>query len=303
MKFFLINIFLFALVFFIFDRSFLFIVNYSARQEVDKRLELLINGKINKDVIILGSSRGARDIIARQLEIKTGLTAFNLSYPGGEIEFQEFLLRTLIQFNKKPQSVILTIDEPIEFLPFENVKFRTDRLYPLVKYDYIIKELIRRKEKNEILSRFSILHRINKRNFDLTKKKFTALDTILPCGSMPISFQRVGYKWKYEDQNESYSIESEVGLKVNWFKKIIEICNRNNIKLIIAFPPNYGFHNKLFEKRIRDLVGTTGIIYIYNLDNPIYHDKEYFYDVSHLTLKGAEIFTDELGSFINSKIR
>jgi hypothetical protein len=297
------NIFLFTLIFFLFDRSFLLVANYSAKQEVDKRLELLINGKINKDLIVLGSSRGARDIIAQRLSDKTGLSAYNLSYPGGEIEFQEFIMTTLIKFNKIPKAVILTIDYPTEFLQPKNVKFRTDRLYPLIKYDYIVSELVKRKEKNELLARVSILHRLNKRNFDLTKKKFTPLDTILSCGSMPISINRIGYEWKANVKSQNYSIKNEIGIKVNSFQKIIKICKENKIKLIIVFPPNYDSYNKLFEFRIRNLVDSNGIFYIYNLNNPIYHNKDYFYDYSHLKLNGAEIYTDELANFIRSQIR
>jgi hypothetical protein len=39
-----------------------------------------MDGKINKDIIFNGSSRGARDIIASQIERETGQTAYNLSY-------------------------------------------------------------------------------------------------------------------------------------------------------------------------------------------------------------------------------
>ena len=186
MKKFIITILLFAVVFFLFDKLFYVFIYTAPSKEVDKRLELLITGNINKDLIIIGSSRGARNIIANQIEAKTGLTSFNLSYPGSDIEFHEFLLKTLLKFNKPPKVILLPIDNAAELTQNETIKFRLDRLYPLVKYNYISQELVNRNEKNDKLLKYFMLHRICKSNFSIQQKHFTPLDTILPCGSMPI---------------------------------------------------------------------------------------------------------------------
>ena len=151
MKKFLLTLAALLVLFLAFDRLFLFFVYISPSKETDKRLELVLNGKINKDVIILGSSKGARDIIASQLEKEIGKTTYNLAYPGADVQFHEFLLRALLKFNNKPKMVILTVDNPIEVLPDSLITFRLDRLYPLVKYDYVNQELIERDEKNAIL--------------------------------------------------------------------------------------------------------------------------------------------------------
>ena len=102
----------------------MFFINSSPSKEVDKRLEFVLKGKINKDIIILGSSKGSRDIIASQLESETNQTAYNLSYPGSNIEFHEFMLRTLVTFNNAPKMVILTVDNPIQFLNESLINFR-----------------------------------------------------------------------------------------------------------------------------------------------------------------------------------
>jgi hypothetical protein len=100
MKKFIFNFLLFIIVFFIFDKIFFIFIYFAPNNKVDKRLELVINGGINKDCIIFGSSRGARNIIAKQIEKETGLSSYNLSYPGSDIEFHEFLLRSFLKFNK-----------------------------------------------------------------------------------------------------------------------------------------------------------------------------------------------------------
>jgi len=301
MKKFVLNLLLFGIVFFIYDKAFIVFKNLSADKEVDKRLEFLLNGKINKDIIVMGSSRGADNIIAGQIEKEIGKTAYNISYPASNVEFHEFLLRTLLKFNKPPKMILMPLDEPVEFIPTNTQVFRDERLYPLVKYDYINQELVDRGEKNALLSQLFVLHRINKTNLNLRQKKFTPEDTIMPCGSMPISFQKPGRKWIYEI-NYTYSTANEVQRKVEAFKKIVATCKKRHIKLVLLTVPNYKNLNPAFENRVRKLVNNDAVIYQYNTQNPIYLDKSYFYDENHLNKKGAVIFTHELADYLKSRI-
>jgi hypothetical protein len=300
MKKFIYTLLLFVTAFFIIDKIFFFFIYHAPNSEVDKRLEHLITGKINKECIVLGSSRGARNIIAKQIEKGTGLSTYNLSYPGSDIEFHEFLFRSLLKFNQKPKIVLLAVDDPDELLPSESIKFRLDLLYPIVKYNYINDELIARGEKN-YLSKILCLSRINKSNFDLRKKHFSALDTIIDCGSMPISFQRENRTFKYDTIDQYYLIKNELTNKVNAFKNFQQMCSKNNIKLYIVFSPNFKRPNFLFEKRIKELTNKNVGFFKYDFSNNIYKDKSFFYDEGHLQTKGASIFTNELVKFLNTE--
>lgn len=293
---------LFAGVFLVYDKIFIIVANRSAETEVDKRLEYLIKGEINKDIIITGSSKGSRDIMAEMIESETGFSTYNLCYPGSNVEFHEFILRTLVKFNKFPKIVLLVVDDNTEFLFDESIIFRKDRLYPLVKYPYIQQELINLGDKDKFLSKILILHQLNKANFDLRMKKFTPLDTIMNCGSMPISWQREGRKWDYISEELAYSINKERIEKVNAYQKILETCRLNNICLLVVFPPIYRTHSKSFENRIKQLSGDKVYYYIYNTENQIYRDKNYFYDEGHLMRNGATIFTNELILFLKDLI-
>lgn len=304
MKRFILRVLLFCICFICFDRIFILLRNESPSREIDKRLETVINGKINADILIFGSSRGARDVIAEDIREQTNKTCFNLSYPGSDISFHEFLLAQVLKNknkNKKPRIVILAVDDPAEFMPGVSIKFRFDRLYPLVKYETIRKTLVEKGEKNGILTDLFILHQLNQSNFDIRKKHFTALDTLLPDGSMPISFQKKGYVFNF-DKNSEYSINKELKSKVEYFTHFIEMCKKNGIELIIVFPPNYGSPNLIFEKRIIDLSKGKQVHYVkYDTQETRFLDKNYFYDGGHLIKKGAEIFTSEIAQFIKSE--
>jgi hypothetical protein len=300
MKKFIYNFLLFIIVLFVFDKIFFLFIYFAPKNKIDKRLERVINGGINKDCIIIGSSRGARNIIAKQIEKETGLSSYNLSYPGSDIEFHEFLLRSLIKFNQKPKIILLAVDDPSELLSSESITFRLDVLYPLVKYNYINNELIARGAKTK-LSKILCLSRINKSNFDLRKEHFTALDTIIDCGSMPISFQRENRTFKYDTSNQGYLIKNELHKKVNAFLNFYQLCNLNAIKLYFVFPPNFQEYNFDFEKRIKELTKNNVSCFSYNFSNVVYKDKSYFYDEAHLKTNGAVIFTSELAKFLNTE--
>ena len=299
---FLRKVLVFSIVFFLFDKVFYLFILISPSKEIDKRLQKILDGEINKDIIVLGSSRGARNIIAGQIEDSLGISTYNLSYPAADIEFQEFLLRSLIQFNETPKIVLLAIDviDPEEFLPSEKIKFRLDRMYPLAIYQHVNNELIAREEKT-ILSKFLVLARINKRNFDLQKKQFTALDTILDCGSMPIYFQKENRAFIFDSTEQQYETVNELENKVNAFLNLQDICIKNEIKLFLIFSPNFSSHNLNFEKRLRLLTKKEVEYFIYDATNPIYKNKSYFYDETHLQTPGAIVFTNEIINFLKSK--
>jgi len=254
---------------------------------------------MNKDIIILGSSRGARAVLADQMNQKTGAATYNLCYPGSDITFHNFLLDALIKHNTPPKKVILVVDDYSELHPDKTIKYRYDRLYPLVKYNYINQELIT-KNKNNILSWAFALSRGNSTNLRIIKKKFTANDTVLKYGSMPYTYQRKNKEFNYINTPIEYNTKEESSEKLNAFLSFQETCVKNNIKLILAFPPNLRVHNLTFERRIRSLAHPKTGIFIYNRDDFAYKDKSFYYDGAHLKINGAEIFTNELSNFIKT---
>ncbi|MGV3697909.1 hypothetical protein [Flavobacterium sp.] len=294
------NILIFALVFFILEKAFIYFILVSPQKEVDRRLEFLVEGKINKEIVILGSSRGARNIIASEIEQETGHTAYNLAYPGSDIEFHEFVVRTLLKFNKAPKVILLSVDYPMALQPDSVLNFRLERLYPLVKYNYVNAELVERGDKNLITSNLFALGRINKTNFNIKQKKFTPLDTLYEDGSMPISFRKKDEDWSVSKAARPYNPKTEVKSKVDCFRKIVAMCREKNIKLIIIQPPLFDAMDSGFRARLVELTGNTIPFFDYNRQNPIYTNKDYYYDRTHLNRKGALIFTEEIIQYLKT---
>jgi len=302
MKKFALRLLLFAAIFLIYDKLFIIVARRSAEAEVDKRLEYLVKGEINKDIIIAGSSTGSRDIIAKKVEKETGYSIYNLCFPGSGVEFHEFVMNTLLKFNEAPKLVLLMVDDDIELVHHAPLIFRKDRLYPLVQYPPIWKELARQENTAPYLSSFIMLQRLSKYNFDLRAKSFSPMDTVFACGSMPVSSKTDDRVLEYNADERNYTTDKELPEKVAAFEGIIETCQANNIRLVLVFPPIFSTHSESFEKRIRQLAGDRVAYYVYNRENLIYRDEDYFNDETHLMRDGALVFTDEIIQYLESEI-
>jgi len=302
MKKFALRLLLFAAIFLTYDKLFILVAKRSAEAEIDKRLEYLVKGEINKDIIIAGSSTGSRDIIAAQIEEKTGFSTYNLCFPGSGVEFHEFIVNTLVEFNEAPKLLLLMVDDDVELMNHPPLIFRKDRLYPLVQYPTIWKELARQENMHPFFSSFLILQRLTKYNFDLRQKSFTPMDSIIACGSMPVSWKPEDIVLEFGTSERIYSTENEIPEKVAAFKGILKTCEEYNVRLVLVFPPIFQAHSLSFEKRIRRLAGDKVDYYIYNRENPIYQDEDYYNDETHLMRDGAIVFTDETIRYLESEI-
>ena len=300
MKDFIIRIFIFCFLFFLFDKSFILLRNTLPKLEVDTRLEKIIKKQIRADILVFGSSRGARNIIASQIGDSLHTTSYNLSYPGGDVEFQYFLFKQILKYNK-PKLILLSIDEGSEIAASNIVKYRYDRLYPLVKYKVILDELIRKKQKNKLLSNFFILHQLTKSSFDIQKKEENKFEHIMPCGSIPVTFQTSNFSKHFSYKQPPYYASKEFSYKRNCFLSIVKECNKNDIDLILVFPPNYHKFRDDFYHRIVSLAKNNGKCHImrYNALENRFLNSDYFNDESHLIKKGAIIFTNEIIQYIN----
>ena len=299
----LIRLLIFSGCFFIFDKAFLFVRNSAPELEVDKRLEMIVAGKIQSDVLIYGSSRGARSVIAKVFSDSLGISAYNLSFPGSDITFHEYLLRLTLETkgNKKPKTVILVVDDSDELKVSKSLKFRLDRMYPLVKYKAIREELVRRKEKKPLLNELFVIHQLNKSNFLFKKKKFTKNDSIMPCGSMPISHQKKTFDKIFNKLTYNYSIDGELIQKVRAIKAFKNLCKKNKIELIVAIPPNFRPVSKGLASRLEQIMKGDATIWEYNQNNPVYSNPDYFFDNAHLKINGSYIYTNELVKFYGEK--
>jgi hypothetical protein len=292
---------MFTAFFLLFDKLFIVVRNTSPSREVDRRLERVLEGQIKADVLVFGSSRGAQCVIAQRFADSGGPTAFNLAYPGSDITFHEYVLRQTLEIkdNQKPKTVILVVDDSDELSTSKSLEFRFDRLYPLVCYKDVRDEMVRRGRMKPIISEFVVLSQLNQSNFKMWKRQPSQNYTILPCGSMPIFRQKATFDRKYNSNHYIYSSEGELDHKLEAFNGFIDLCRKNDIRLILAVPPNFRKVTTGFIPRLEQLLDGYGSVFMYDENKPEYTDPDYFFDSAHLSEEGAKIYTDELIRFHN----
>jgi hypothetical protein len=290
---------MFTAFFLLFDKLFIVVRNTSPAREVDRRLEGVLEGQIRADVLVFGSSRGAQCVIAQRFADSDGPSAYNLSYPGSDITFHEYLLRQTLEIkgNQKPKTVILVVDDSDELMVSNTLEFRFDRLYPLVRYKDVRDEMVRRGKMKPIISEFMVLSQLNRSNFKLGNRQPSQNYTILPCGSMPIFRQKATFDRKYNSNINTYSPVEELDHKLEAFNAFTDLCRKNDIRLIIAVPPNFRKVTTGFIPRLEQLLNGYGTVFMYDENKPEYTDPDYFFDKAHLNEEGAKIYTDELVQF------
>lgn len=296
MKRFIVKLFIFLIIILLVDIIIGVHLQVLPGFEVDNRLEKVLEGEINSDVIIIGSSIGARGILAERIEDNTDYSAYNLAYPGSDITFHEFILSTYIKYNKWPKKVILTVDETL-LKEDRSLKFRLDKCYPLLKYDYISETVAKKENKNMFLARYSHLYMLNKSNIKYKKQTFIGLDTIGPRGSMPLTFQKDTFQKLYKD-NYTYTASGELANKKRAFEHIVMLCENNGVDLILSIPPKYAVLNSSFVKRIKQLYN--GPLITISSQDSRFKTPMLFSDAVHLNKQGAELYTDYIIHYLST---
>lgn len=295
MRRFLFKVLAFVAIFFIVDKGAYFILNQAPQYAYDPRLEMILEGEMEKDIIIAGSSRGAKGIVAKMIEDSTGYSTYNLSYNGTDVAFHEFIIRSLLKYNKPPKALILTADDPSQLWVVDNYGFRADLVIPLSNYDQCNEELITNKV-NSVATRFFLIPRLRYQHLYPKQEKIPVFDTLRDGGSQWLSYYPENRD--FERYSSDYDFEREIDWKKRKLEKIKDLCLEKGVQLIMVYPPNFKVHNLVFENRMRELMGPEVLHCVYDYTDSVYLQKDLFYDPDHLHVSGARVFTQEVISFI-----
>jgi hypothetical protein len=293
MKQFLFKIGVFGLFFLIIDQCFYFVVQSLPTKQIDRRVEKLIQGNINAEVLVLGSSRAAHNILAEDIESLTKLKSFNLGFRGSNVSFHKFLLKNYLVKNTKLKKLIYVVDVPFMF-DEKALKFRNDVLLPFVKYSEYRNVLI----ENDELSKLAYFSNLARFSYSIIIKNpiqsIENYNTILGSNPLPVE--------KYKGHGENFVVNKKVEISKNIIHQFIEIqtiCKQSNIELYLVIPPNNEPLDLKFVSKLKQNCLPTTKFYSYK-NNYFTKNNNYFYDVSHLNKNGAALFTKEVASLLKN---
>ncbi len=298
MKQFLKHICVFGLLFFLVEKGSFFLLEEAKNNQADKRLEYVLDGKMHKDIVIFGSSIGAGNILAGEIQKAQKLDTYNLSYHGSDVVFHKFLLESLLKYNKAPKKVILVVDNPFYFKK-NALTFRDDVLKPLSQYNFVNNALIETGNQ-PYYSKFLYLGRLNKNIISFKQKSSNKNNPLDSFGSQPL-LKLDKHPSTIEKVGNNYTTNVEDQIKVEAFQNLEKLCIHNEIELICVLPPSYRTHNTAFIGRLEKLIDKhVSKVFVYDTSNKAYLDSVNYYDNAHLNIAGAKIFTSELNDYLSS---
>lgn len=292
------KILIFSAIILILDRGLGFVVSHlSAKYKFDKRIENLINNRIEKDIIVLGSSKSLNGIDPKIIEKETELSCYNLSYSGSNVEFHETILDLILQSKQLPKYIIYSIDDPGLLVKFDGVMiYRTEELYANVDNHYINKIVCDKLDKSFLVTKFSSVYH---QNVNLTsalkyvlrgeEKPDYEINNIDEYGANIMDGHQRGHEnMKFVNRNFNYSASIENSNYVNTFRRILQKCESANIRLKLVVIPSFVSPSLGFINRVNELTKNEYPIYDYSKE---FKEAHYFYNYEHLNRKGASKFS------------
>ena len=247
--------------------------------------------KSTDDVIILGSSRAAHHYIPTIITDFVGLSCYNAGSDGMCIFYHFGVLSAMIERGHKPKMVIYDVIES-DILRTNSAQFSleaaVERFAPVYGESKAIDLLVSLKGKLELLKFYSALYRYN-----------SHLVQLIRCNCIPqsdeLGYERLDGVLKIEEKDEVKDAVKLVeidALKVEYFKKLIQLCNSNDISLSLVYSPKYSKRVLKDIDIVHEIANEYNVPFYSMTNELVFKDEKMFKDMSHLNHDGATLFTN-----------
>ncbi len=238
-------------------------------------------------IVILGSSRANHHYNTTLIQEKLKVKTINYGQDGSDVVLWYTFLKIILA-HTKPSLVILDI-KPNEFNEFNNLN-EMSQLYPLANKVRINDEELNIISPFEKWKLMSNCYRFNGIAIEQIVGMFgKKTDTAAISGYSPLPVKKV-----FMQKKERNEIAFQKRL-YNYFLKIIDLCKKNDIKLIVCISPfdDHVIYERSVEET-RQACNQTNTPFVNYLNNElVYFPDSLFADVSHLNSAGADIFTKD----------
>ncbi len=255
----------------------------------------IINKSLKSDaeVLILGSSRAMHHYNPIIFSETLKASSYNTGLGGYGLFLNYAILKERIT-TKAPKIVILDIS-PNVIVDKESYS-KLNQLLPYYKKYASFKEIVQLNPKFSKLELVSNLYVHNSTIYDFARS------SLLKSKDSNLGYKPLEGKIDKNSFEPFYLEDEEIdNNKMSYLNKIIDLCKKNEIRLIGIISPTYTKFDK--ENRIIDTIETmlnTNNIEFYNYSNyaELYLKANYFTDQLHMNSVGANIFSKDLAEKI-----
>lgn len=271
----------------------------------DYKVRTSLSGKL--DTLVIGSSHALRSIKPTVLNEKLNTKAYNLSSPLMSMYGRYVMLEK--EINRNPiKTVYLEISYNALTLDRKTLGLEGD-LYVLGRFDNVFERInfftnaFTPDEYKKVLSDVIV----RSKNSFFTHNTIKQYETFgyLP---VPSNNQLLSDETKEKIKNTN-SLDTKIKEEsLNYFDKIIKLCKRNNIRVILVVTPvtekmilEYNNLDDIFSQYIDLAKEYNCEYYDFNLDKnrvKLYSEETSFYDDTHMSDSGAEVFSNRLTEII-----
>jgi hypothetical protein len=264
----------------------------------------IVDGTINAEIVISGSSRALTHYDPRTIEERTGLTAFNIGLNGSQTDMQLARLKTYLRHNKKPSLLIHNLDL-FSFQTTHGGAYDPGQYVPYLQEPPIYAALARIDPdvwKARFLPLYGYAAEDLRFNWILGAMGFLGWN---PPEDHFLGFRPRSSAWtedfvRFKAMNPDgvrFEIEAE---GVKQMEELLRLCKGQGIKVVLIYSPEYREMQtftrnraQIFE-RFGELTYRFGVpVWDYS-SSPISARRENFYNSQHLNAKGAMTFSKDL---------
>lgn len=271
----------------------------------DYKVRTSLSGKL--DTLVIGSSHALRSIKPTVLNEKLNTKAYNLSSPLMSMYGRYVMLEK--EINRNPiKTVCLEISYNALTLDKKNLGLEGD-LYVLGRLDNVFERInffTNAFTPDEYKKVFSDIIVRSKNSFSIhnTIEQYETFGYL----SMLSNNQLLSDETKEKIKNTKVLDTKIKEESLNYFDKIIKLCKKNDIRVILVVTPvtermiiECNNLDDIFSQYI-DLARKNNCEYYdFNLDKSrmkLYSEETSFYDITHMSDSGAEIFSNRLAEII-----
>jgi len=269
----------------------------------------ILEGKLDADILIHGSSRAWVHFDPEILEDSLQLSAYNLGVDGHTFNMQELRHHLALKYNKKPKMVIHSVDATT--LQKGNF-YNAEQALPYMLWDDDFEAFTSQYSSYSYLDyKLPLL-----RYYGKTDPISTAFKMSFQPENKTIErikgYQGQERTWNKDFENakklmSSYKIVIDDNLKQR-FDAYLKECKANNIDVVLVYAPVY-IEGQAFilnveslKQTYKDLANTYNFKFFDFTKDDICYDKAYFYNARHMNKIGSELFTKKLASKIKAEI-
>jgi len=262
----------------------------------------VLQGKINADLLVMGTSRAWKDVSPRILDSSLGINSYNIGMDGAAFELQYERLQLYLQHNRKPKYILQEAGLPTFSVSEESQYF--EQYIPYLGDPVIWKMARKHVPSLGPAERYFPLYKYNNQ-LPLIKE---GIRSYFGHGAAATKYK--GYEGVESVWDSSFFVfkqlhpEGVTGVvdtpTLVLFKSYLRYCQANDIKVILFYSPTYYEYYgclrnfKTIDKMIADCAAENGMLYLDYSSDTMNHNKAYFYNSQHLNRQGAELFNRKM---------